>query len=222
MRSIWLVLAIASVSACAGRYRTASPHEDRLQRQLDVALRTRAQLVYYFVQAGAVARPPMPELVAEEQGPEPYAGALWTPGRWVWGSARWTWEPGAWGEGDVFTVGDVAFGGDLDDDGYFSDGDNISNPPPLGCACPAGGGGVRDHRASPHDWGARIRDHRTHEGKTKLPSWASPSYPEATVRDHRTTGGGDAKSYDAKSSGKDKDKHEDGGKDFGSGGHFHR
>ena len=218
MRPLYLVLALISVSACAGRYRTASPHEDRLQRQLDIALRTRAQLMYYFVQAGAVERPPMPDALAETQGPEPYVGALWTPGRWVWTNAQWTWESGAWGQADVFTVGDVAFGGDLDDDGYWSDGDDISNPPPLGCACPPGG--VRDHRSPPRDWGSRLRDHRTHDVKTKLPAWASSSHPDAIVRDHRSGSGGGSSSTSYESKSKDKDKGSD--KDFGSGGHFHR
>lgn len=169
------------------RARIARAQVDGVQLRLDMALRARAQLSFYMLQQGAIARPPMPAMVAEVQGPLPFDGARWTAGKWAWTSGRWEWRAGYWSDPDVFTAAggpDVWVGGEVPEAGGFYD-DPISNPPPgYGPPSP----GVRDHRThAVREEGSRIRDHRTHDGTPAPASWTSSSRPDATVRDHRTS-----------------------------------
>lgn len=158
-----LLFAVALMSACAGRYHT-EPTGDVLQARLDIALSTRAQLSYYLIQQGAIARPPMPVQIAEVHGAVPFEGAQWNPGSWEWVDGRWEWRAGSWGDADVFTAmgPSVAVGGDAESESMYG-GDGLTN--------------------MPLDYGSKLRDHRTH-GNTS--SWKSSSSPDAAVRDHRT------------------------------------
>lgn len=188
------------------RARIARAQVDRVQLRLDMALRARAQLSFYMLQQGAIARPPMPALIAENQGPLPFDGARWTTGSWVWTAGRWDWHAGYWSDPDVFTAAggpDVLVGGEVSDAGGFYD-DPISNPPPgYGPPSPT----VRDHRTQTIREGSRIRDHRTPSPTPAQPTWTSSSHPDATVRDHRTHD--DSKQDDKKD---DKAKDQGGGR----------
>lgn len=141
---------------------------DTQQRRLDLAHHAREGLRRRWVAWGAIPRPPMPALLAEEAGEPPHPGAKWTPGTWQWVNGRWTWRPGYWSDADVFdrTSGEVVVGLET---GFELD---------LGGS---GGGGssetsrIRDHRTGP-----QIRDHRNGRDDS-----GSSSKPEPTVRDHR-------------------------------------
>ncbi len=198
-----LVLAMALMSACAGRYHT-EPTGDGLQARLDIALRTRAQLSYYLVQQGAVARPPRPVQIAEARGVAPFDGAEWIAGTWAWANGRWEWRAGYWSEPDVFTAmgPSVAFGGDVESESMSYD-DGLANLP------------IGD--------GPKLRDHRTHRNTS---AWTSSSSPDANVRDHRTlsssswksSSSDDAKVRDHRSDDtKDSKKDDDDKKDYGGG-----
>ena len=176
---------------------------DRVQVRLDMALRTRAQLAYYFVQQGAVARPPMPAPIAEVAGAIPFDGARWAAGSWAWLHGKWEWHAGYWSDPDVFTAAggpDNIAGGEVESESiYFDDG--ITNPP-VGYGPPSPA--VRDHRSTSSrasSWkstaapDANVRDHRSSS------SWSSSSAPKANVRDHR----GDDKKDDKKDDEKKKD-----------------
>ena len=193
---------MVTVSACAGRYRTEPVHQvDQLQARLDIALRTRAQLSYYLVHEGAVARPPMPALVAEVAGSAPYEGARWNTGVWVWANGRWEWRAGTWSDPDVFTGTDsVAFGGESESEsgiGWYA-ADVIAN------LLDGYGSRSPEHRRTEHrntsSWksssapDATVRDHRTLSSS----SWKSSSSPDATVRDHRSESKDDSKKDDDK------------------------
>lgn len=201
---------MVSVSACAGRYRTEpQPQVDRLQLRLDIALRTRAQLSYYFVQQGAIERPPMPAQVAEVAGPPPFDGARWVAGTWVWTNGTWEWHAGYWSDPDVFTTPDsVAFGGEVESESMYYD-DWITNPI-IG-------------------FGSHLRDHRTKEHRNTS-SWKSSSAPDATVRDHRmlsssswkSSSSSDATVRDHRSDSKSDDKKDDDDKKDYGGGRFVR
>lgn len=193
----------------AERARVAQQQIDRVQVRLDLALRTRAQLSYYFLQQGAVARPPMPAAIAEVAGATPFDGARWTAGSWAWLGGKWVWHAGYWSDPDVFTASggpDNLVGGAVESEAIYYD-DGISNPP-VGY-----GPGVRDHRerraAPTSSWrsssapDATVRDHRSSSS-----TWSSSSSSNATVRDHR--------SDDRKDDKKD-DKRDDDKKDFGGG-----
>ncbi len=201
------------------RVRVARAKVDQLQLRLDMALRARAQLSFYMLQHGAIARPPMPAAIAEVSGPLPFDGARWTRGTWTWTAGHWEWRAGYWSDPDVFTASggpDVHIGGEVSDGGGFYD-DAISNPPP-GYGPPSSGVGaisgsgpaVRDHRTHSVQQGSRIRDHRTHEtpASSSTSSWTSKSHPDATVRDHRTS---------SSPSSKDDKKQDDDKKDSGGG-----
>ena len=172
-----LLFAIIAMSACAGRYHT-EPVGDPLQTRLDIALRTRAQLSYYLVQQGAVARPPMPVQIAEARGAMPFDGAQWNTGSWAWVNGRWEWQAGYWTEPDVFTsIGpSVAVGGTVE---------NESIDAAVGLATVLVDalltyGAKRDHHA--------VRDHRSSSSSSSSSSsatWKSNSSPDANVRDHR-------------------------------------
>ncbi len=180
------------------RARIARVQVDRVQLRLDMALRARAQLSFYMLQQGAIARPPMPALIAENQGALPFDGARWTTGSWVWTTGRWDWHAGYWSDPDVFTAAggpEVLVGGEVSDGGGFYE-DPISNPPPgYGPASPT----VRDHRTQSVREGSRIRDHRTQT--PAQPTWTSSSHPDATVRDHRSDKNDDKKDDKAKDQG---------------------
>jgi hypothetical protein len=218
MRLPLALFALVSVSACAGRYHTESQaRRDPLQARLDMALRVRAQLSYYFVQLGAVVRPPMPEAIAETAGPPPFEGAEWTAGAWVWTEGRWEWRPGGWGEPDVFTAAvdpDPYYGGEGDEvDGFYDDG--LRNPP-IGY-----GSRLRDHRTHGRNtsgWtsashpDAIVRDHRTHKTTS---GWSSSSHPDATVHDHRESSSSSSSSSSNSSSSNDTKKDDKDTKDYG-------
>jgi hypothetical protein len=146
---------------------------DKLQHRLDLALRARAQLSFYMLEQGAIARPPMPVAIAEEPGPAPYDGAEWAAGTWVWTAGRWQWREGHWTDPDVFNGGSTMYagaGGESNDSWGLPD-DEIRNPPP-------GYGGSRE------------REHRPRSNDGKRSSWRSVSYPDAKIVDHTTGGGG--------------------------------
>jgi hypothetical protein len=192
MRLPLLFALMVSVSACAGRYRTEPP-VDRLQLRLDIALRTRAQLSYYFVQQGAVERPPMPALVAEVADPPPFDGARWVAGRWAWTNGTWDWHAGYWSDPDVFTTPDsIAYGGSVESE--WESVDWIASSI-IGVVSM-----LSDHRTKEHR--NTVRDHRTLSSS----SWKSSSSPDANVRDHRSESKNDSKKDD------DHDK-----KDYGGG-----
>jgi hypothetical protein len=179
------------------RTRVAQVKVDRLQVRLDMALRTRAQLSYYFIQQGAIARPPMPARIAEVAGAVPFDGAQWNAGTWVWVNGKWEWHAGYWSDPDVFSSAggpdNVAVGGAVEsEDLYYDDG--ITNPP-YGYSS-----AVRDHRTknrNPSSWkstsapDATVRDHRSSSS-----SWKSSSSPDANVRDHRSESKDDKKDDD--------------------------
>ncbi len=191
----------------AERARVAQVGVDRLQLRLDMVLRTRAQLSYYLIQRGAIARPPMPALIAEAAGPTPFDGARWTAGSWAWVNGGWVWNAGFWGDPDVFTAAggpdNVAVGGEAGSESIYYD-DGITNPP--------------------YGYGPALRDHRTGEHRNPS-SWKSSSSPEATVRDHRTSSSSswksssspDAKVRDHRGDDKKDDKKDDDKKDYGGG-----
>ncbi len=142
------------------------------QRRLDIAQRAREDLRRRWLAWGAIPRPPMPALLAEEPGEPPFPGAVWTPGTWQWVNGRWTWRAGYWSNPDVFddAGGDLTVGVGVGFD-FDLGGETSRN---------------RDHRTGP-----RIRDHR--DGKSERSEirdhrdGRSTSKPEPTVRDHRNS-----------------------------------
>lgn len=193
MRLPLLFALVVTMSACAGRYRTEPP-VDRLQLRLDIALRTRAQLTYYFVQQGAVERPPMPALVAEVADPPPFDGARWVAGVWVWTNGTWEWRAGYWSDPDVFTTSDsIAYGGEVES--AWDTVDWIASSI-IGVASMLHDQRSKEHRntswrsSSSHD--TTVRDHRT----VSSSSWKSSSSPDANVRDHRSESKSDSKKDD--------------------------
>lgn len=192
---------------CNAQPRTpvAQTRVDRLQARLDIALRTRAQLSYYFIQQGAIARPPMPVAIAEVAGPMPFDGAQWNAGSWAWIHGKWEWRAGYWSDPDVFTAAggpDNIASGEVESEALYYD-DGITNPP-IG-------------------YGERLREHRTKRGENTS-SWKSSSAPDATVRDHRTSSSSwksssspDANVRDHRRDDTKDDKKDDDKKDFGGG-----
>ena len=161
---------------------------DLQQQRLDLAERARMALRARFVAWGAIPRPPMPALLAEESGDPPFAGARWVPGTWVWVEGRWQWRPGGWTDPDVFmdAGGDVMVGYDLGGDLDLGVGqpeptirdhrrgrDRAIRDHRAGDASPA----IRDHRRDTDDKKAEpaVRDHRS----------SRDEFPTSTIRDHR-------------------------------------
>lgn len=72
-------------------------HEARLQRR-QLALETRGDLRAFLRAQGALTveerQPPPPP--AETRPPEPFAGAIWVPGRYVSVHGTWQWRSGHW------------------------------------------------------------------------------------------------------------------------------
>lgn len=159
------------------------------QRRLDMALGARTSLRARLVRLGAIARPPMPALIAENPGVAPFDGAVWIPGKWVWMNGRWNWSAGGWSDPDVFT----AAGGDE----YLEppiDDSFIDDFIPVGVGVGVGVGGrdaTRDHRR-PAVQRERLRDHRTHsrsqvrDHRDNSTSWTpSKSDPPPSRDDHK-------------------------------------
>jgi hypothetical protein len=164
----------------AEEHRIAAEAEARLrvdieQRRLDMALRARTTLRDRWARFGAIARPPMPELLAENPGTPPFDGAIWISGKWTWLNGRWTWTAGGWSDPDVFT--EVGGEGPVEvvDDGGTLVEDLIDIGIGVGAGVGAARQQVRDHRpAKPQR--ERLRDHR--DGK-------SPRNRD--IRDHRSS-----------------------------------
>jgi len=148
---------------------------DLQQRRLDLALRAREDLRRRWLAWGAIPRPPMPALLAEEAGEPPFPGARWTPGRWEWADGKWTWRAGSWSDPDVFgdAGGELMVGVETGVD--FDLGGTATGRPRI--VDHRTGPKIRDHRDGRDDGGATIRDHRD-----RAPS---ASKPDPTVRDHR-------------------------------------
>jgi len=150
---------------------------DREQVRIDIAVRARLRLTAQLLALGAIERPPMPELVAENPGPPPFDGAHWTAGKWTWTGGRWIWTPGGWSDPDVFT----ATGGDVRVGGEISVGIGLGG----GRGDGTGYTGSRDHRTpstdSPSTDSPIVRDHRATE-----PTYVPPTRSEPVVRDHRS------------------------------------
>jgi hypothetical protein len=146
------------------------------QRRLELALGARASLRDRWTRFGAIARPPMPELLAENPGTAPFEGAVWVDGKWVWTNGRWTWVAGGWSDPDVFTE----VGGDDGHVEIVEDGGSVIDDPiiDLGVGVGVGVGAareaVRDHRRQ-RPKREQFRDHR--DGR-------SPR--NGNVRDHRS------------------------------------
>jgi hypothetical protein len=163
----------------ASPQRRPKPRVDALQRRLDIALRARAQLSFYMLEQGAIARPPMPAAIAEEPGPAPYDGAQWAAGTWRWIAGRWQWRSGQWTDPDVFHGGSTMYAGAGGEafDSWGLPEDEIRNPPP--------GYGP-----------ANEREYRPRSSEGKRSSWRSASHPDAKIVDHTTGGGGGSKNRD--------------------------
>ncbi|MGE0401045.1 MAG: hypothetical protein AB7T06_30325, partial [Kofleriaceae bacterium] len=161
----------------AEEQRLATEAEARLrvdieQRRLDMALHARTSLRSRWLRFGAIPRPPMPELIAENPGDPPFDGAVWIAGKWTWMNGRWEWTAGGWSDPDVFT--EVGGDGPVE---VVEDGSTIIDDVldvGVGVGVGVGAGAVReqtrDHRREPRP---QMRDHRTP--------------PRETVRDHRAT-----------------------------------
>jgi hypothetical protein len=165
----------------AQRQAEIDAHRERLivdveQRRLDIAQRARDDLRRRWVAWGAIPRPPMPALLAEEAGEPPFPGARWTPGTWQWVNGQWTWRAGFWSNPDVFddAGGDLTVGIGMGFDFDLSGGGSDEESPR-----------VRDH----HRKGPRIRDHHKPEPIVRdhykpEPVVRDHPKPEPTVRDH--------------------------------------
>jgi len=180
---------------------------DLQQRRLDLAQRARDDLRRRWVAWGAIPRPPMPALLAEEAGEPPFPGARWTPGMWEWVNGRWTWRAGYWSDPDVFgdAGGDLMVGVETGLD--FDLGGTSTGRPQI--VDHRSGPKVRDHRNGQDDGSATIRDHRDRESPSTSPS---TSKPEPTVRDHRNNAREEMPKStirDHRDDNKDEDKDED-------------
>lgn len=164
---------------------------DRQQIRIDMALRARLQLTAALLAIGAIERPPMPELVAEEPGSAPFDGAHWTAGTWSWTGGRWIWHRGGWSDPDVFTnaggdigvVRGISIGIGLGGGGathagtrdHRGDGTPTYDPPTRSEPV------VRDHRSDrASSSGSDTRDHRSQDKSSD-----SAKKDEPKVRDHR-------------------------------------
>ncbi len=145
-------------------------------RDLEAALRARGQLRAALAMLGARERPPMPALRIEDRGSVPFAGAVWTEGRWTWGGAAWQWVAGGWvdrsggfgeagGEAPTIAVAPPA---------VIVEAPVITITPVIMTTTTTTTTIVRDHRTVPARAESRaVRDHRT-------PAASAPK-----VRDHR-------------------------------------
>ncbi|MDX2093963.1 MAG: YXWGXW repeat-containing protein [Kofleriaceae bacterium] len=152
---------------------------DLEQRRLDLALRARTDLRARLVALGAIPRPPMPALLAEEPGDPPFPGARWTPGRWVWLNGSWQWQAGYWSDPSHFEEAgssEVLIG--VGTGVGVGVGTDIFEP-------------IRDHRTEDrvrdHRTEATVRDHRTESRDAQIRDHRreEPRTPAPTVRDHR-------------------------------------
>jgi hypothetical protein len=154
---------------------------DLEQRRLDLALRARTDLRTRLVALGAIPRPPMPALLAEEPGDPPFPGARWTPGRWVWMNGHWEWQAGYWsdtshfeevGSSQVYIGVGTGVGVGVSTDFFDPIRDHRTEDR------------VRDHRT---DSSSNVRDHRTESRDTQIRDHRreEPRSSEPTVRDHR-------------------------------------
>jgi len=159
----------------------ARPHYtvDLEQRRLDIALRAREDLRRRWQAWGAIPRPPMPALLAEEPGEPPFPGAIWNPGAWVWVNGRWTWRAGYWSEPDVFDGGgnsELMVGVETGLDFGFDSGRPVR---PEVVDHRKGTNKIRDHRDGNSREGT-VRDHRDY-------SSSGSSKSDDKVRDHRNS-----------------------------------
>ncbi len=163
---------IAEEQRIAGEAR-ARLRVDIEQRRLDLALGARTSLRSRLVRFGAIARPPMPALIAETPGTPPFDGAIWIAGKWTWTAGRWQWTAGGWGDSDVFTAaGDNDYIEPPVEDTSIVD-DIIDVGMSVGVGLGVGAGDRRAHRNELREsQQGRVRDHRT---------------PTTSVRDHRDT-----------------------------------
>lgn len=67
-------------------------------RRLSIAIDIRVRMRGWLVAEGAVERPPMPGLVAEDHATPPFDGAVWTSGAWTWNHREWVWTKGSWSD----------------------------------------------------------------------------------------------------------------------------
>ncbi|MFN0251208.1 MAG: hypothetical protein ACKV2T_30310 [Kofleriaceae bacterium] len=185
------------------------------QRRLELALGARTSLRHRWTRLGAIARPPMPELLAENPGIAPFDGAVWIDGKWVWMNGRWTWVAGGWSDPDVFTE----VGGDghvevVEDGGSIIDDPIIDLGVGVGVGVGATREAVRDHRRprpkreqfrdhrdgrSPRN--GDVRDHRSQTRETWTPTRTDP--PPATRDDHKRD---DERREDKRDDNKDDDR----------------
>lgn len=170
---------LGALFACAGSYRPDDPRSaappgvvDLEQYRLDLAHQAREQLRARWLARGAIPRPPMPPLLAEEPGEPPFPQAIWVRGTWEWSLGRWRWRPGYWTEPDVFVayddpgIPDLAIGGAIGAGFSFGLTDDL----------PA----VRDHRGGNGRNYPTVRDHRD-----RYPAVRDHRDRYPAVRDHR-------------------------------------
>lgn len=161
--------------------------EAEKMRRLELALSIRAELQASLVRIGARERPPMPALLAENQGSAPFDGAAWIAGYWQWAGGEWSWVKGGWRDtttfgasgsvgGAIVTVNAAAANVVIDTRPTVDGSISVQADVPATT-------NVRDHRTSGTSDGPVVRDHRTTSAPTVRDHRKDNDTP--VVRDHR-------------------------------------
>jgi len=175
----------------------AQPQPDAAEQvRVAAALSIRANLRAQLISYGARERPPMPALIVENPGTQPFDGAVWITGSWSWTAGQWVWSAGGWQDQSTFGESGHAGGAvvtrtvtSTSSSSYSSSssssttangGVSVSIPTSVGVSVGgvSVGAGVSGSGTASSSGGATVRDHRTNQ-----PPATNSGGP--TVRDHR-------------------------------------